>query len=725
MSTALVKPEASATISPVPVERPVSVVYSDSFETTPLSWTPNSGSALARVGPTSGAWVKDGSYSLLSYRSSAAGLATATKSITTVVGGVYTVSVWARAWTGATVTGASVGVVGIGNSTPVTLGTSGLAQLTYTFTATASTHSLILSATTAGTGTAQSAVWDYVTVTRQPWIDPSGTAPLPVSGGRVTIDESWAPYVQATVDVPLTDLELLERIDPRQSQRVTLTASESIGGTSRTFNLGLRGRTVDHKTGKVTLNLASDEALLFDKRRLAATVDSTPRTFESSLRSVCSWALGKIGATLSAGTSDADVTAAWDATNLQTNPTAQLDTSGWVGSGGTVSKVNTGATTIPGTGLNNMVRVTMNAGATGGPYFAGGDDSTVAGGALTVAIREQQLYRVSAWVRTSVSKSIRLSVQQRSATNTQPGTNLNGPAFTTTANTWHRLSFVFQAYPGAIRVGLYAYLASGTYAAGETIDITGVTITEGTLDVPAFSGGTSDSRYTYAWNGTQYLSASTRRAIVPRPPELFDWKPGQSLNDFLRPLVEASGLLLFCDEARVWRLIDPNDYEVPGYVVVQAKHNATEGTDSIDRNTDEWGTGVLVVYRWTDADGIRREAFDFAGTDDKVITIERESEYPGPGAAAYFLNSRTGRGRVQEVTALVHFGATPTQDVTINLPGTLTQTGKVRRVTFGLSDGLMDVGTRGLTDALPGSWAEWNPSQVWAAVNPTLKWKDA
>ena len=64
-------------------------------------------------------------------------------------------------------------------------------------------------------------------------------------------------------------------------------------------------------------------------------------------------------------------------------------------------------------------------------------------------------------------------------------------------------------------------------------------------------------------------------------------------------------------------------------------------------------------------------------------------------------------------------------DATISLPGTYTQTGKVRRVTFDLSSGLMDVETRGLTDALPGSWAEWDPSETWTEVTPTLKWKDA
>ncbi|MCM3778992.1 hypothetical protein [Microbacterium hydrocarbonoxydans] len=573
-------------------------------------------------------------------------------------------------------------------------------------------------------------IWDDVELVHHVPAETLPYAPLPISEGRVTLDENHAPYGLASVDVPLSDLGILERIDPREGQRVTLAAYDSATdpGTTppRVFDLGLRGRTVDHKTGRVSLELATDEALLMDKRRLAATADGSPRAFETSLRGICNWALGLIGANLLAGTADADVTAAWDATNLQTNPTAGTDLSGWTGAGGALARGTGGI--LPTPTIASFVRVTMNAGEARGPYFEGGDAAAILNGTMNVGIREKQLYRVSAWVRTSASKSIRLSVQQRNAAGALAGTNLNGPAFTTTANTWHRLTFVFQAYPGALRVGVYAYLASGTYAAGQTVDITGVTITEGTLEVPHFDGGTnggSDSRYVYTWNGTPQLSTSERRALVPRPPELFDWKPGQSLHEFLEPLTESVGLRLFCDEQRVWRLIDPAEYEVPGYIVVQSKFNATEGTDTISRNTEDWATGVLVTYRWVDAEGTQREAFDFAGTDDLVMRVERESEYPGPGAAAYILNSLTGRGRVQDVTALVDFRATPTNDVSIDLPGTVKQTGKVRRVVFGLKTGLMEVGTRGLIDTLPGSWAAWNPTQTWSAVNPTLKWKDA
>jgi len=555
----------------------------------------------------------------------------------------------------------------------------------------------------------------------------TNTPQLPISDGKVRLDENYSPYVTANFTVPLSARELLEQIDPRTPQRVTVTATEGVSGVTRTYNLGLRSRAVDFKSQTIAIELASDEILLHDRKLVATTVDSSARQYETSLRAVCNWALGKIGATLAPGTADANMTAAWDATNLMTNPTAGLDLSGWSATGGTASRLATG--TFPaGTGIGSAFRATMNAGTNGGPYFNGGDTAEVLNGLLLIPIREKQLYRVSAWVRTSVSKSLRISVQQRNSAGSLAGVNLNGPAFTTTANTWHRLSFVFQAYPGAVRFGPYVYLASGTYSAGQTIDITGVVITEGTLDHTFFDGGTTvrTDLYAYSWNGATHQSTSERKAHIVRRPELFDWTPGQSLFDFLQPLINASGLRLFCDEQRVWRLVRPEEYEVPGYVVAQTGHNATEGTDTITRNDDTWADAVVVKYTWTGADGDTQTAYDAAGDPNgKTIYRELEREYPGAGAAAAILNNFKGRGRTQAVTVIGQYGATPGQDASISLPGSYTQTGKVRAVEFDLRSGLMVLETRGLTDALPGSWVLWNPTQTWSQVNTTLKWKDA
>lgn len=673
-----------------------------------------------------------GSYALQWTKNTATAVVRTVTGLT--IGRSYTFSAWVRS---STVKSAQVGVTGIGNGTSTSLVANTYTQLTYTFTATATSHELRIINVDTG-----AYLWDDILLVRDAWVEhvPDVTTTdmeLPVSGGKVTLDESWSPYVQAEVEVPLSDLELLERIDPRDNQRVALSVGDPVGGTDRVFDLALRGRTVDHKSGKVTLALASDEALLFDKRRLAGTVDSTPRTHENSLRALCSWALGKIGATLAPGTADAALPAAWDSTNLILDPRYTGTAGQWSQSAVTTAFNTSWPGSVDGV-AHNAIQVSapsnvdgfVNVGATSGMAFGMQVGKTYvfsATGRVTTAIGGTGPSEVDAAYGTVLPRQRALVVHATGTGFSPTYWVWHSPQVSNTINTDTRVSVKFTVPPDTLHVFLRAY-HGGSSGVINWSQFSLVEVGPGTAadDAEYFFGSKpATSKYAYKWRGVADASPTERTAILERSPALFNWKPGQSLNDFLRPLVEASGLVLFCDENRVWRLVDPTDYEVPGYVVVQSKYNATEGSDTISRNTDEWGTGVLVIYRWTDSEGISHEEYDFAGTDDKVITIERESEYPGPGAAAYYLNSRQGRGRTQEVTALTNYFATPSQDVTINLPGTLTQTGKVRRVTFGLSDGLMDVGTRGLTDALPGSWATWNPSQVWSAVNPTLKWKDA
>lgn len=740
MTTPFVRPEATAsmTLTDPILLAPGALIFTAGFETSLNSFANGFQSQVLNVRTASQNYGHSGStYYLQVGRNPSpyTGTARGERTVTGLIAGRF---YRLRGWVGthatpAAVSGARIGVLGIGYGTaltaPQTITTGAQAnwkEVTFTFTATSTTHTIVLEhQSVSGTNTATSAVyWDDVSLELLPLYQ--FEADLTITQGKIALDENYSPYVTGRVTVPMTSEEVLEQIDPRNNQRVTVTATEAVSGISRTYDLQLRSRAADHKAQTIDLELASDELMLHDRVNVSTSVDNSPRQYESSLRAICTWGLGKIGALLSPGSDNADLTATWNATNLQTNPSAGANLDGWTATGGTTSRIT--GTSVPGTSITTAVRGIMGAGQPGGLYFNGGDDSSIAGGVYNVRLSGKQLYRVSAWVRTSVSKTIRLSVQQRNSGNTPSGANLNGPDFTTTANTWHRLTYVFQAYPDTVRMGVYCYLTSGTWSASQTIDVTGVTVTEGTADTPSFDGNTTirTDLYSYTWSGTPHLSTSERTAFFLRPPELFGWKPGQSLFDFLQPLINASGLRLFCDENRVWRLVDPTEYEVPGYVVAQAKHNATEGEDLITRNEDTWADAVVVIYSWTGEGGESKTAYDVAGDPTgKAVVRELDREYPGPGAAQHILNSLQGRGRTQTVTVLGQYGAAPGMDATISLPGTYTQTGKVRRVTFDLSSGLMDVETRGLTDALPGSWAEWDPSETWTEVTPTLKWKDA
>lgn len=566
---------------------------------------------------------------------------------------------------------------------------------------------------------------------------------LPISEGRLTLDDGHSPYVQASLTVPLTDPAVAEQIEPRQAQRVTVTASvqghwESVGAgvygagvygagvyggvaatvwvsdDERTFDLGLRERTIHHENGTIDLNLASDEALLLDRKNVSSTVDDDPLADADSLRDVVSWALAKVGATLEAGAADADLTPYWSQTNLIKNPAAIVDTTNWVNGSGsnTLSRV---------TGLSGPPRSTgfRLAWGSGGTYWDMRSEY------LPVNVGRQ--YNIRGNVRASTSRAIRFILSFFEADGSTYNFITETYAEVTTGTTWEQLN-VSAIAPARATHARIIFRNVATGSSGQWIEGTAFKFYEGVeVDNSYFDGDTADdANYTYAWAGDASDSASERNAVIERPRELFYWKPGVALWDFLSPLLETSGLRLFCDEERTWRLVDPGTYEVEGFTVVQSGHNATAGTDRISRNAETWADAVVCVYRWTDENGIQREAYDVAGDPDgKCETFEYDREYPGPGAAEYLLGRLQGRGRIQEATALTKLSTTPGNDVLISLPGSNPQTGKVRQVIFDLRTGLMEVGTRGLTDALPGSWITWDADETWAEVDPDLTWTEA
>jgi hypothetical protein len=274
-------------------------------------------------------------------------------------------------------------------------------------------------------------------------------------------------------------------------------------------------------------------------------------------------------------------------------------------------------------------------------------------------------------------------------------------------NTPTRVNVVFTLPEGVTECFIRAYLGN---TAGQ-MRWDGFRLSErgpGTVadDAVFFDGDTADTpNYVYAWEGPQDASPSTRTAVVERRPELFTWLPGVSAWDFLTPLTAAAGLRLFCDETRGWELIDPATYKVPGRASI-AGWNATRGLDRITRDDPNvFCTAVVVRYRWEDSDGQLRTAYDSAGVPGRVLVWEFDRAYPGPGAAAAILARRQGQGRVQEVTAVSDYTLTPGSEVAITLPGTIEQLGRVTRVSWSLTGGLMDVSTGGLLDLLPGSIA--------------------
>lgn len=169
---------------------------------------------------------------------------------------------------------------------------------------------------------------------------PDGTTmPLNVTEWNVTMDETWSPFVQSTVIV--TAPANADILDPRLGVRVNLNLTQrfnsslrfadisaawagktfadvtypgtlaaisaafganynaaTIAPITRTFDLLLRERTYDRAAGTITLTLGSDEFLLQDYRRMAATVNNLNLT---TVRATANYVLGLLGAALTPG----------------------------------------------------------------------------------------------------------------------------------------------------------------------------------------------------------------------------------------------------------------------------------------------------------------------------------------------------------------------------------------------------------------------------------------
>lgn len=182
----------------------------------------------------------------------------------------------------------------------------------------------------------------------------SATATLTVSGTpytldvrevEVTLDDAWEPYGQVSLECWTPSKDVLDLIDPRTpGLRLTVTLTD--GTFTRTFNVGLRSRSVDHITGTMTITGATDEALLQDYVRVATNVDSSAAAYQSNLRTLINnIVLAPIGAVLQTDMgATADLTIWADQTNLIANPSAEVDTVGWTGSGCTLTRVAAAST---------------------------------------------------------------------------------------------------------------------------------------------------------------------------------------------------------------------------------------------------------------------------------------------------------------------------------------------------------------------------------------------
>ncbi|GAA2951553.1 carbohydrate binding domain-containing protein [Microbacterium schleiferi] len=512
----------------------------------------------------------------------------------------------------------------------------------------------------------------------------------------VTLDSGAVPYGQADVVVPLISPDTIEVLNPLDGLRAVVQIGAQ-GGTPRTLDLSLRRRHVDHVARTMRLSLATDEALAQAYKPLAD--DLTPYVHKASVRAVVAYVLGVVapGAVLAPSGPDAAVKLLADSVNLCANPRLFSDAAGWQ------------TTWTSGS-------ITSNREASGGPadsatYFRAVPAAGTTGGYIYRHENEFPLtpgkeYIFTVWAFAQAGQQVRLEPWIFNAGGTVVQT-VAGDTITP-GGSWVKTHVRFVASPTAARmrprlviVGPAIYSTVGTTLWRVSEYLGDPTDTD---PWDAWTADTSD--YDYTLSGAAGSSTSVRTALTAgASPDALTWRAGVSAWEFLETIVTAAGLRLYCDEARLWHLVDPAVFTAPGLLSLSPL-TSVEGSDTITADDADLSCdGVVVLYSWTDTTGIARTATDTAGTPGRVYTLTLNRPYPGPGIAAAILSRRQGQGRTQDVVALARWDAAPGQSATISLPGTITQAGRVTSIEWTLPAALMRVGTVGLTDIIPGSIA--------------------
>lgn len=533
-------------------------------------------------------------------------------------------------------------------------------------------------------------------------LDPGGDIVLSVdedSPGEITLDAAAIPHVQGTLTLAVEDTLLLEDLDPRDSRRVVVDVSATFptDTRSRSFNLGIRDAMPNRADATVTLRLASDEAILMDYAQLVD--DGTPRVHEASLRAVCNYVLGKIGAVLQAGTADSDVTAYWPITNLFTNPSFENTVAGW-----TNGSLATGL--APTTGQKWV-------GAYSGHWQTTGTGSSFIDFTGPIRVQAGRPYVFSGYMRATVARAARLMIRFKNAAGVVLADRYSSPVnLSTTA--WSRITNVQTAPAGATEATAHVEYQSS--AAGQFPYVDGLMFHEGDEVVPYFDGDTADTAdYEYAWTGTPQVSTSTRTPTVERSPDALIWRAGVSGMSFLEPLLKAAGLRLVCNEQRQWTLRNA-EYRAAGDQIYRYGANIETADESLSREDDAWRDGAVYEYVWTDADGIeqrRVDAFALTATPTKVShVVIRDTPYPGPGRAEHMVRRAQGRGRTVTVSAIPSWLESTDQTLSVLLEGSPIQTGIAGSVTFNLADDTVTVSSR-TTDTPAAAWILIPAGQRW------------
>ena len=712
------------------IPHPAVDVYTEGFETSQGIWGSSSHLTLAR----STTVAHSGTYSLRG-TTAASGLGNVLLGTITglTVGYSYTLKGWFYCPLAGSTFSMGISEISVpSNTAPTALNT--WEQRTYTFTATATSHTPYIT-TSAPTGGGITVYVDDFALTRAALPDtPAVIAPdyaLDVTGGSLTLDDTYAPYIKGTVTATAPDQASIELITPLSGLRVSITVGESFGSgtdwnavarsaTSRTFNLLLTSREVDKNSGILTIGVSSDERLL---QLYGHPVAAPERIYGLSVKAAVTYALGKIGATLAAGADDFTLTSKpLDPviTNLHPNPSANVNSTAWGGSGTSSVTRQTGLSLPQLPGVSTYVRATMTA-AAGGLYYVGD-----AGAGPFVPVVAGSQYTVSGWLRSSVDKTIAPAVQWTNSSHVG-SPNTTGSPVNLLANVWTYVSWTTTAPASMAFAGPYWY-STTAWASGQTLDGTGFVFELGGTAHPYFDGSNVANRdanlFTIAWVGAANASSSTLTSL-PNTDAMI-WQPGTTAYDWVETMLQTANLRLWCDENRVWYL--KAAWALTDVLSVSSATSLISATDSISLDEDsQYYDHFTVAYTGNlNPDGSTYTKYDKAesGIYLKGGYAEYDAVYPGPGAATNILARALGKGRVFALESVNNYLATPGQNLIATIPDAPIQSGVVQAITWDLGAKTMTVTSRGLTTTPANAWVlalgAWSAATgTWAGATGT------
>ena len=491
--------------------------------------------------------------------------------------------------------------------------------------------------------------------------------------GEIRFDAGTAPHVTGTLTLNPQAFALLDGLDPRDTPRITL-----IHQSGRVFDLGIRDRTIPQESPRISVPVASDEALLDEYAPLST--DTTPYTHQNSVRALVNYVLGKAipGAALVADGSDAPIRALISDVNLVRNSRAKTNLTDW-SSGQSISRVAAGGPAGAPTYVNCM---SASAGSLMVIYSADG-----------VPIQAGKRYRISVWQNTNAGTMTAIDGIVQNAANVTL-LDIIETAQAAPAG-WFRRSVEFTAPAGATKVHLRSF-TTVSVAAGVSLNTTGWRVSEVTPDpndTGYYDGDTPDTteyRYDYVGN------TSTRTALIERAPDLLTWRVGVSGLEFLAPILQALGLRIVCDETRTWTL-RTETYRTDGAIAVRYGVNMVAGSERISRDAGLWFDARVTRYRWLDQNGVQQERTDAYALNDpytKLTTLDIAAPYPGPGRSEYAVRRAQQRGREITARRVATWTEHAEQPTSIKLAYPPMQIGTAQSLVFDLSTNEVEITTR-------------------------------